>query len=402
MPVFALLLLMAGTSPLIAQQQPPHPNSDTSQFARLALTGFGLDLWHRVASETPTGNLLFSPASLSIALSLTYAGATGGTADAFARTLGVSPSQHEAYDSVAGAWLTYLKAQKSVEFSMANSLWASESFPMLANYRSRMKALYGAELERVDLTSLRSVAMINRWVSRETRGKIPTLFKDPPLEVDTGLVLLNALYFKGKWTYPFDSTATRPRPFHLAGGRTEPRPSMERTAKLGYLKAEGYRGLRLPYADGRFAMYVLMPDSGVGVAALADSTSWSASMARYQPAEVRVVLPKFTVRSDFNLKPALKAGGLGVAFDKERAEFYRMIPEDGQIRAWIVKVSQKTMMQVSEQGTEAAAATAVVMAATASASPPPIDFVVDRPFVVVLRDERSGMFLFIGRIVDPQ
>jgi serpin B len=395
-----IMMLLTVASPLLAQQP-----ADSTQFRQLSLERFGLDVWQKVSHETPKGNLLFSPASLTMALSLTYAGATGGTAEAFAKTLGIPENRHEGYDSAASAWLAHLKTQKAVELSMANSLWASQSFPLLSDYRARMSTLYQGEVERVDLTSARSVELINAWVSRETRDRIPRLFDKPPLELDTGMVLLNALYFKGKWTSPFDSTGTRARPFHPPGGRTVWRPSMEQTGNFGYLRGDRFQALRLPYSDGGFAMYVLLPDSGESVAkiaALTDSSAWVNSLAGYRATEVRVVLPKFSVRTGLDLNSPLKAAGLEVAFGPSRAEFYHMVSNKGGIRAWITQVLQKSMMEVAEQGTVAAATTSVTMTATQSVPPPPIDFKVDRPFVVVLRDEGSGMLLFIGRIVDPR
>jgi serine protease inhibitor len=390
-------------------QWPARTVPDTARFRRLSVERFALDQWHRLSSKSENENLLFSPLSLSLALSLAYAGATGGTADAFAETLGISQATRETYDTVAGSWIRYARTQKSVELSIANSLWASQSVPMLPEYRARMQSLYGAELERVNLSSRRSVELINAWVSRETRGKIPTLLEKPPLEHDSGMVLLNALYFKGKWTLPFDSSGTKPRPFHLLNGKTVQRASMQQTARFGYLKGDRYRGLRLPYGDGRFAMYVLLPDSGVAVdqiKALQDSAAWVSGITRYGITEVNLVLPKFTVRSSLDLNKSLKAAGLAVAFDSVRAEFYRLVPAHvggDRYLAWIRQVLQKTMMEVSEQGTEAAATTAVIMEAVpTSAEPPPLDFVVDRPFAIVLRDERSGSLLFIGRIEDPR
>ncbi len=405
MPFLAILILLSGAAPLVAQQNTLKYPSDTANVRQLALERFSLDLWHRVSAKAPDGNLLFSPASLTMALSMTYGGATGITAEAFARTLGIPGDRREAYESAASAWLAYVGTQKSVEFSMANSLWASQSVALLPDYQARMKAMYRAELARVDLSSRRSVELINGWVSRETRGKIPTMFNDPPLEVDSGMVLLNALYFKGKWTTTFDSSATSARSFHLPNGRTVQRPTMTQTGTFGYLRGAGYQGLRLPYTDGRFAMYVLLPASSEAVASLkvlSNSPAWAASLGGYHPTKVRVFLPRFTVRSSFDLNAPLKGAGLEVAFDQNRAEFYRMVSAAEGIRAWIKQVSQKTMMQVSEQGTEAAAATSVTMPVTAMAEPPPIDFVVDRPFAVVLRDEVSGMFLFVARIVDPE
>jgi serpin B len=379
---------------------------DDSATARLALLSFGLDTWRRVSTGEPDSNLLLSPASLSMALSLAYAGATGQTAEAFARTLGVPVTEREKFDTVAQHWLAQLESEKSVEIRMANSLWASRAFPLLPEYARRMKSLYQAEAATVDLTSKAAVSRINGWVSQRTRGRIPKLFENPPLKRDTGMVLINALYFKGKWQLPFDSRATQARPFHLRNGRTIQRSAMSLTGSFRHVRSKGFSGLRLPYAGDAYAMYVLLPDSGAGfgaITALRDSAAWASSLSTYGDAEVSLVLPKFTLSTKLNLNEPLKASGLGVAFDSVRAEFYRMVYNGGdRTLAWIREVRQASMMQVSEEGTEAAAATSVLMEAVpTSAPPPPLPFIVDRPFVIVLRDERSGMLLFIGQIVDP-
>jgi serpin B len=211
------------------------------------------------------------------------------------------------------------------------------------------------------------------------------------------------VYFKGRWQDEFRSNATRPMPFHVPGGRTVQRPMMRRTGNYGYLRAEGFTGLRLPYRGGRFAMYVLLPDQGSSVAALRGRltpTAWAEWMDGFGAArEVRVVMPKYRVNVESGLNRPLQALGMADAFSQTAANFRGMLASPGA-DAYVSEAKQKVFIEVNEEGTEAAAVTGIEMRTT-SAAPEPLSFVVDRPFILAIRDDQTGALLFIGQVNDP-
>jgi serpin B len=181
---------------------------------------------------------------------------------------------------------------------------------------------------------------------------------------------------------------------------------MARTGRYAYVRRQGFQVVRLPYRGRRFSMYVLLPDSGRTVAALYSALSpstMSAWLGELREANVHLVLPRFKLELETDLKAPLTDLGMRVAFDPQRADFSGMLPRTYLARhnAFISRVWQKSFVEVNEEGTEAAAATGIQMSVTAVQASP-IEFIVDRPFLVVLRDERSGVPLFIGQVVEPR
>ena len=237
---------------------------------------------------------------------------------------------------------------------------------------------------------------INDWVAKATHDKIQTLLADT-LSDQTAMVLLNAVYFKGLWKDKFDTAATQAHPFTLAGGRVVSRKLMYRHDDIQYLRGQNFQAVRLPYRGDRIAMYVFLPDSGVPLADFA--AAW---MGKFSSVRMRLGLPKFHIEYQTTLNDPLKALGMEVAFDPQRADFRRMLPRSflRDNNAFISDVIQKTYVDVDEQGTEAAAASGAMISITSSYHPEP-EMIVDRPFITAIRDDRTGLILFLGQINDP-
>jgi serine protease inhibitor len=242
-------------------------------------------------------------------------------------------------------------------------------------------------------------------VSRATKGRI-TEMVSAPLSDAAVAVLMNAVYFKGSWQDAFEPGATMARPFRTGARTIEKRPAMTRVGTYAYARRTGFQVLRLPYRGGRFGMYVLLPDATTPLDSLTTmlgpvrSAEW---MAALSTCEVHLQLPKFKLDYAVDLVGPLTSLGMGVAFDSRRASFGRMLPADYLARrnVFISSAAQKTFVAVNEEGTEAAAATAMVLSDTAAPAPP-VPFIVDRPFLFLIREESRGTVLFIGRIVDPR
>jgi serine protease inhibitor len=357
---------------------------------------FSVGLFHEVTRAAPDSNVFLSPASAAFALAMTYDGAGGETQTAMAQALGVDDATEHLGPENAKL-LTPLGEQKDVQLSIANSIWAGAGKPFLRSFLESTRNDYHAEVRSMVLHGSEAQHKINDWVAKATHDKIRTLLADT-LPDETAMVLLNAVYFKGLWKDKFDTAATRSHPFTLAGGRVVSRKLMFRHEWMRYWRGPNFKSVRLPYKGDRVAMYVFLPDSGVPLADVAATID----SGKFSSVEMRLGLPKFHIEYETTLNDPLAALGMGVAFDPHRADFSRMLPKSflRDSNVFISKVVQKTYVDVDEQGTEAAAATGAMMATLASVRSEVV-MIVDRPFITVIRDDRTGLILFLGQINDP-
>ncbi|MFS8911032.1 serpin family protein, partial [Synechococcus sp. H60.3] len=218
------------------------------------------------------------------------------------------------------------------------------------------------------------------------------------------MVLLNAIYFKGEWTQPFDPTLTKPQPFTQADGRRVQVPLMAQSGRYGYRETEQLQVVRLPYGEGELAMLLLLPKPGVSLAALREKLSpetwqeWTGSLST-RPGSVRI--PKFKLAYEIDLGPALQQLGMGIAFSR-RADFSQLTPEPTQVS----RVLHKAAIEVNEEGSEAAAATGVIVSRTALDRQEPFQFVADRPFWLAIvasgANREAQTVLFMGSVVSPE
>ncbi|HEU4883492.1 MAG TPA: serpin family protein [Longimicrobium sp.] len=380
------------------------PPSQTPGFVTADYGAFGLELFRQLADARPNDNVVISPLSAGLAISMLANGAEGETLAGIQRTL--ATGMDAAALNTTNAALTEALRGGDVELAIANSLWARQGVPFLPAFMERSRRFYDAEVATLDFATPEAAVRINRWASDNTRGRITRMVEDGPLDADLVLYLMNAVYFKGRWQDEFVASQTRPMPFHAPGGRTVQRPMMQRTGEYGYLRGEGFQAVRLPYRGGRFAMYVLLPDEASSVAALRGRLTpdaWAEWMGGFGGArEVRVVMPKYRVNVESGLNRPLQAMGMADAFNQVRANFRAMLPAEYLARGnvYVSEAKQKVFIEVNEEGTEAAAVTGIEMRTT-SAPPQPVSFVVDRPFLVVVRDDQTGALLFIGQVNDP-
>ena len=372
---------------------------------------FAFDLYRELSAAD--GNLFFSPHSISTALAMTYAGAMGGTRDAMADTLRFSlpPDRlHGAFESLGRDLDTRTAGEDEGSFrlNVANAVWAQEGHPFRDDYLDVVKASYGGE---VSLTNFvgdpdGSRSEINGWVGRATEGKIEDLIPPDLIDVLSRMVLVNAVYFKAGWLYPFAEAFTATAPFQLLDGTTTDVDMMSATQYLGYGSGDGYQVVALPYAGGEMYMAVLLPDQGrfQEFEERLDADFLDQALGQVGESYVALEMPRFGFDAAFRLGETLQNMGMADAFDPGAADFSGM---DGLSCAagdngclYIGAVVHKAFVSVDEAGTEAAAATAVMMQ-TESAKPSPVEVKVDRPFIFVIRDHATGTNLFVGRVVKP-
>jgi serpin B len=362
---------------------------------------FGLDLFRRLADAGPRENVIVSPLSAGLAISMLANGATDGTLAQIQQTLATGMGLEGL--NPANAALAAALRTDDLELAVANSLWAREGVPFLPSFMERNRQFYQAEVAALDFASPEAARRINDWASRSTRGRITEMVR-PPLDGDLILYLMNAVYFKGRWLNEFRAAATGPRTFHAPGGDVQ-RPMMARTGSYGYLRGDGFQAVRLPYRGDRFAMYVLLPDAGHSLAQLRGrmtTEAWRGWMGGFGAAEVQLVMPKYRMAVELSLNDPLQAMGMADAFSPARARFGAMLPAEFLARqnAYVSQAKQKVFIEVNEEGTEAAAVTGIEMRTT-SMPPPPVSFVVDRPFILAIRDDQTGALLFVGQVNDP-
>ena len=368
-----------------------------------ANTSFGFKLYHEVAKESAGKNIFISPASIALSLAMTYNGAEAETKQAMARGLeaqGLTVDElNRAYAGLKGE---LENPDPKVQLQIANSLWARRGIDFNSEFIARNKEFYGAEVTTLDFADPAAPGTINAWVKDKTKDKIDKIVDS--IDPQSALFLINAIYFKGAWSAEFDKAKTKDDVFTTASGSKKRLPMMTQSGKYNYYETRNFQAVSLPYGSGRVSMYVFLPSPGTSINQFAPSlktANWDTWMKEFSKTEGVIVLPRFRVEYEILLNESLKTLGMGVAFDPDRANFTGMF--SGGQNAFISKVKHKTFAEVNEEGTEAAAVTSTEMVVTSMpAQRKTFRMVVDRPFFLAIRDNKTGSVLFLGSIVDPQ
>jgi len=352
-------------------------------------------------------NLFYSSFSIFSALSMTYAGAANDTKSQFEQVM-----HYDANLSVHESFAALLKKStyEYNTFNIANSLWPQESYPFKEDFIYTVYKGYDSETYVMDYINNYENArlMINDWVEEKTEDKIVDLIPEGALSVDTRLVLVNALYFKGTWEYSFDANDTDKQPFHLNDGSQKEADMMHMEADVLYYENSMFQAVELPYKENEFSMLIFLPKTIADMTALKtalfDTGSTETFRAQMQTANSVVIsIPKFKIKwGTKSLKTLLINLGMADAFDPYLADFtgiwYR---EPGQ-NLYISDVLHQAFIEVNEEGAEAAAATAVIVSDLASdTGPEPITFNADHPFIFFIVDNKTGMTLFSGKVEAP-
>lgn len=411
--IAALVAIALSTAGLViaASAEMPQSSAPTEKVVA-AGNDFGFRLLHSLIAAGDEDNIVVSPLSVSIALAMVFNGAGGSTKEAMARTLGVAALDEGQVNGANHQLLeTLQKADPAVQLQIANALWVKAGFALSASFVDQTRDYYDATAQSLDFYGdpESAVKAINAWVDHNTHGKIPTIVDN--LSRQTRLVLTDAVYFKGRWSRPFEAKATQTRSFHLRSGASVMTPMMVQGGKYPYLETPDFQAIRLTYGSGRFAMYIFLPRESPAASKRGsamsrflkslDEAHWNDWINRMSSgSEGSIVLPKFELRYSKGLKDALTSLGMGVAFDPDRADLSQIPAKP--IRLWIDFVQHKTYIKVDEEGTEAAAVTAVgVVASAIVARPRPFEMIVDHPFFCAITERDSGAILFAGLITNP-
>jgi len=350
------------------------------------------------------GNLFLSPYSISTALAMTYGGARGNTERQMAKVLHFTLPQNKLHPAY-GSLIRGLNERGKVgdyKLTVANRLWAQKGYKFLNSFLQLTEKFYGAGLQLLDFQNAleKSRITINTWIEKKTNGKIKDLIKPGAVNKMTRLVLTNAVYFKGEWQDKFMKESTTKADFHVSSKKKIKVNMMRNVAHFKYTKCKGFKVLEMPYKGRDISMIVFLPDKIDGVNSLEKSMTAGnidKCISKLKYARVRLSFPKFKATSSFLLGRTLKGMGMTLPFS-DKADFSGMTKQE---TVFISEVIHKTYVKVDEAGTEAAAATAVVMAGSAAPSKEPEVFNANHPFVFMIRDNKSGSILFMGRVMKP-
>lgn len=386
--------------------------------AAAVVNDFGIDMYRvlsdpsRTRSATvdqsaPQQNLVFSPASIAIALAMTRAGARGATAaemDAMLHVGDAASLPHSmnalsaAFDSRTQQVPMPGSDSVDVTLSVANSLWAQQGLAFETAFLDLLATEYGAGLQLVDYKADPEGArkLINAWVDDTTKQRIRELIPQGAITPDARLTLVNAIYMKAPWLNVFAKNRTAPAAFTTLRGSPVQTPFMHLTEDLNYSKGVGWQAVELPYVGNQLSMVLVLPVNPVAldfaVAAVPNIAATTTTR------KVTLSMPKFDIETMAELSTLLSAMGMPSAFT-DSADFSGMTSEEKLVVGAVIHQANIT---VDEAGTEAAAATAVVMRATSAPMPSePVVLTLDRPFVFAIRDNPTGAVLFLGHIGDP-
>ncbi|MFS0690107.1 serpin family protein [Sporosarcina sp. 179-K 8C2 HS] len=361
----------------------------------------GFKLFKEIEADDD-GNLFISPTSLLMALAMVYNGADGTTKEEIAKVLQVEGTDPNDVNKANASLVTIMnKDSKAIQLQVANSIWINEEFHFQEEFAQRTKDYFNAKIEEIDIKSSDPAKQINDWVEKATKGKIDKMV-DGPLDDNLIVMLLNAIYFKGDWQYPFDKKNTENHDFQMTDGTEKEVPFMKLEKKLPYMVNNEFQAVQLPYGDGEMSMTIVLPNEQKSFEEFQTTLSaekWDELRSNFGSMRGTLLLPKFKIEYETELNDALEALGMESAFT-DRADFSKMVEGDDSL--FISKVKQKTYIDVNEKGTEAAAVTGVQIEETSAPPDDPFVMDVNRPFFFVITDNETGVVLFMGFVVNPE
>ncbi|HEY4415826.1 MAG TPA: serpin family protein [Verrucomicrobiae bacterium] len=393
--LLCLLLLTSGMSATMAEG------------AKVAAADnvFAFKLLKQIAQEEPAKNIFISPYSAAAVLQMAANGAAGSTKTEMQAALGTTKLTDGDVNAGNREIIHDLNADNTnVVLNTANAIWVQKGFLVKPDFIATNQSFFDATIGDLDFTSQQSVEVINQWASEKTHGKIPSFLSQPPGEA-MRLLLANAVYFKGKWADPFEAKDTHDEPFYLRDGSQKTVPLMRKTKTFTYRRGTGYQAVRLPYQDENLAMYVFLPDTNSSpekLLAIMSGDTWQRiTKPGFNEKKGTLELPRFKLDYSVILNQSLQALGMKLAFGPGKADFSGIASSMAQL--YISKVLQKTFVEVKEEGTEAAAVTGIFALSAGIEMPPtdPFTMIVNRPFLFLIEDNKTGAILFMGVMFNP-
>ena len=365
---------------------------------------FAVDFYrHGNISGAAGQNVFFSPPSMYVAFSMLYEGAREDTASQMQQTFGYESDATARHNTTAHAMSALSRDDGHYELNMANAVWLAHWFKPLEQYSEIVRDTYLADVDRVDFVDEDDgIARINDWASDNTNARITEIIGPGDVGNLTAMVLTNAIYFKGSWVTPFPENATAESDFWHGDGTGDATKTdfMNVAGEFDYSSQDGVQVLRMPYQGDRLSMMLVLPEDRDGIRVLEESLSpdmigkWREGLVGHS--EVLVSMPKFAMKTSYDLKPVLEDLGMPDAFHQYNANFSGIMPILEK-NLYVSNASHYAFVDVNEEGTEAAAATVITVE---ELSEPP-RFIADYPFIFLIQDDQSGAILFMGRFSSP-
>ncbi len=400
--IIAVLLLSGCTDsnfPPMADESAATPESIAQVVS--GNNEFAFELYSKLREKHGNENVLFSPYSISTALAIAHEGAAGTTSEQMLGTLNLPEDGMARNSSFASIYNSLNRKGKQYELYTANALWAQKDYPFSEEYVALVKKYFGASAQNLDFINEaeKSAQAINSWAEKNTNGKIKQIVSKDMLS-GIRLVITNSVYFKGQWATQFDKSKTKEEDFETSPGnkiKVQMMSTGEGEQKYKYAETEDLQAIELPYKGKELSMFILLPKEN-DIAGLENSLTeekFSDIKESMYETEIPVKIPRFKFDADYSLGDDLQQMGMQEAF-LDSANFSVMDTLKGLKIGFVV---HKAVIEVNEEGTEAAAVTAVGMMTTSVREP--LIFRADHPFVFVIQDNKTGSILFIGKIIDP-
>jgi serpin B len=369
---------------------------------------------HVSLSESKDSNLVFSPLSIHVILGLIAAGSKGQTQTQLLSFL--NSKSTDDLNSLSSQLVSLVFADGGPSggprLSFANGVWVDQSLSLKPSFKQVVDTVYKAASSHVDFRTkaVEVTNEVNKWAEKETNGLIKEVLPSGSVDASTRLIFANALYFKGAWTEKFDASKTKDQDFHLLNGSSVQVPFMTSKKKQLVSAFDGFKVLGLLYKQGedkrRFSMYFVLPNAKDGLSTLVEKVSSESGFLDrhlpYQQVEVgEFRIPKFKISFGFEASKVLK--GLGLVLPFSGGEGLTEMVDDSTVgrNLYVSSIFHKSFIEVNEEGTEAAAASAGVVKLRGLSMTEKIDFVADHPFLFVIREDMTGVVLFIGQVLNP-
>ncbi|KAK4429067.1 Serpin-ZX [Sesamum alatum] len=365
-----------------------------------------------IATKAEGANFVFSPLSIHVVLGQIASGSNGPTLDQlldFLKTMST-----ESLYSFTSQLVALLFADGGPlggpRLTFANGLWVDQSLSLRPSFEDIVRKVYKAASIHVDFRhkAVRVTKEVNTWVDKETDSLIKEILPPGAVDASTKLIFTNAVYFKGAWNEKFDESATQEHEFFLLDGSSVQAPFMTSEKRQYILAFDGFKVLGLPYKQGgdkrKFSMYFFLPDANDGLPDLIEKMGSRSGFIDHHLPHQKVEVgefrfPKFKITFSFEASDVLKGLGLDLPFSGEGLT--EMVNTTLSQNLYVSSIFHKSFIEVNEEGTEAAAASAAVVKLRALQVDDKLDFVADHPFLFVIREDMTGVVLFIGQVLNP-
>ncbi len=377
----------------------PQPTLDRKQLVNRQVQ-FGFKLLTNLANSRKRENIFISPTSITLTLSMLYNGATGSTRQEIAQGLALNGIRVDTLNHANYALETDLNTYDPYNrLVTTNSLWAREGFPFRYQFLKINRSYYQAKITNLDFSSSEARGIINRWVTEDTQRKIPKIINQT--KADDVLFLINTAYFQGLWKIGFDKNLTTNKSFHLTDKSVKNYPFLSRQGTYNYLQTSQFKGVELPYGDGRFSLYLFLPRLEHTLDNFVQNLTpkkLAQHLSQFRATQGLLALPRFNLNDEIDLTNALKNLGFSTMFDASKAEFAALSSHPTYVNG----IKHQTFLEVNEKGVEAPSQDDLMITrASINSEKQGFSFVVDRPFFCIIRDNKTGNILFMGIIYEP-